>query len=356
MNVTELREHLRDQAAEIHRTQPVPVAAVRRRKEQLQRRRIATATAAIAMVGSITAVAIGNNFGTTDDGAPANAPSVQPVAPSDGLPTQYAPTSPSDHVQNGVRFRSVAASDSLETATVGQVGQGSVSLRWAPGDRQVVIRVFCHRPAAAGGQNARVVLRIDGRVITTEDCSPFPVTDPGSIPTARLAPKDLFPNPTRPADITAEIVDASGVPSPSPDQQVGFGIYSSSDSRSISGNPLIYAPEVIQHQGVVYRLNDGLMMSGFSPTLTDQGVAGPTPAFKPFIVVFGTVGVPTKHTFEIAGVSGGHTYTVAPGDGPLAGLKAIAVKAQAAGQVEVRPVGPDPTKGDIILAIYVLDE
>ena len=189
-------------------------------------------------------------------------------------------------------------------------------------------------------------------MITTEDCSSFPVTDPGSIVAGRLAPKNLFPDPTRSADITAEIVDLNGIPSPSPDQQVGLGIYSRSDDRPIHTKPEVSFPELIEHQGHRYRWADS-MTSGFAPSQTQQGVNVQTPAFKPFVVVFGTVDVPELHTFEIAGMSGGQTFTVGPGDGPLAGLKSVAVEAQAAGQVEVRPVGPSLTQGTLMIGLYL---
>lgn len=353
MSIDDLRHHLRDQAAEIDPTQPVPLTAVRRRREQIHRRRIATVTAAVAMVTAITAVAVGNNLGTSHDGAPATTPSAPSVAPPDGLPSRAPQTSAKDHVQNGIRYRADVAGDTLDTAAVGKVGEGKVGLLWNPDNRSVVIRVFCTRPVAPGAEPALVVLRIDGRAITTQDCSQFPVTDPGSTPTARLDPKELFPHGTSAADISVQIIDPRGSSSPSPDQQVGFGIYNSSDNRSISADPPVFFPELIEHQGHLYRLNDGLMTADFSPTMTQQGAGAETPAFKPFLVLFGTAGVPTEHTFEIAGVSGGHTFTVAPAYGPLAGFKSIAVKPQAAGQVEVRPVGPDPTQGVVALAIYV---
>jgi hypothetical protein len=351
MSLNDLRDHLHDQAAEIDPTQPVPLTAVRRRAAQLRRRRVAATTAGTAIVAAIAVVALSNGFRTDAEPLPpASTPSVQPT---DGLPSQAPKTSAQDHVQYGIRYRAEVAGDTLQAAMVGKVGQGSVTLRWIPGNRQVDIRVFCSRPTAPGEEGSRVVLRIDGRVLTTEDCSSFPVTDPGSIVAARLAAKNLFPRPNRSADITAEIVDPKGLPSSSPDQQVGFGIYSRSNDRPISTKPQVSFPELIEHQGYLYRWQDS-MTTEFVPSQTQQGVNVQTPAFKPFIAVFGSVDVPKRHTFEIAGVSGGQTFTVEPGDGPLAGLKSVAVEAQAAGQVEVRPVGTSPDEGTLMIGIYVL--
>ncbi|TDU90732.1 hypothetical protein EV138_4326 [Kribbella voronezhensis] len=352
MSLNDLRDHLHDQAAEIDPTQPVPLAAVRRRRAQLRRRRVAATAAGTAIVAVVAVVALSNGLRIVTDAPPASSPSVRPTEPSDGLPSRAPKTSGKDHVQYGIRYRAEVAGGALQAATVGKVGQASASLRWIPGDRQVDVRVFCSRPIARGEDGRKVVLRIDGRVITTEDCSSFPVTDPGSIVTARLTAKRMFADPTRPAVITAEIVDLNGIPSASPDQQVGIGIYSRSDDRPIFTSPDVSFPAVIEHQGHLYRWADS-MTTEFAKSQTQQGVTVQTPAFKPFIVVFGTVDVPELHTFEIAGVSGGQTFTVGPGDGPLAGLKSVAVEAQAAGQVEARPVGDSPSRGSLVIGLYL---
>jgi hypothetical protein len=349
MSIDDLRHHLHDQAAEIDPAQPVPLTAVRRRRDQLRRRRIAT-TGIAGVVVIATAVALSNGFRIDADAPPASTPSaVNPTTEPDGLPDDEPETSANDHVQNGIRYRAEVAGDALQAATVGKPGEGSVALRWIPGDRQVDIRVFCTYP----GKEMKVVLRVDGRTISTEDCSSSRVTDPGSIVAGLLAPKTLFPDPARSANITAQIVDVSGIPSRSPGQQVGFGIYGRSDDRPIGSTPDVAFPELIEHQGHLYRIDEGLMTAGFAPTMTQQSVSRQTPAFKPFVVVFASVGVPAIHTFEVAGVSGGHTYTISPGDGPLAGFKSIAVKAQASGYVEVRPVGDTPTKGMLAIGLYV---
>jgi hypothetical protein len=350
MSLNDLRDHLHDQAAEIDPAEPVLLTAVRRRRAQLRRRRAVAATAGSAVVAAIAVVAVSNGFRIDTDTSPASTPSVQPT--SDGLPSRAPEKSGKDHVQYGIRYRAEVAGDALQAATVGKVGQASAGLRWTPGDREVDIRVFCSRPTARGEDDAKVVLRVDGRVITTETCSSFPVTDPGSIVTARLTAKKLFPDPTRPADITAQIVDLNGIPSTSPEQQVGFGIYSRADDRPTFTNLDISFPELIEHQGHLYRWADS-MTSEFAESQSQQGVKVQTPAFKPVVIVFGTVGVPELHTFEIAGVSGGQTFTVGPGDGPLAGLESVAVEAQAAGQVEVRPVGSSPTRGTLVIGMYV---
>ncbi|WP_112249005.1 hypothetical protein [Kribbella monticola] len=352
MSLNDLRDHLHDQATEIDPTQPVPLLAVRRRRAQLRRRRAIATAAGSAVVAVIALVALGNGLRVVTDAPPASSPSMRPTEPSDGLPSQAPKTSGKDHVQNGIRYRAEVAGDALQAATVGKVGQGAATLRWVPGDRQVDIRVFCDRPIARGEDGRKVVLRIDGRVITTEDCSSYPATDPGSIVTARLTAKKLFADPTRPANISAEIVDLNGIPSVSPDQQVGFGIYSRSDDRPIFTKPDVSFPALIEHQGHLYRWADS-MTTEFAKSQAQPGVSLQTPAFKPFVVVFGTLDVPELHTFEIAGVSGGQTFTVGPGDGPLAGLKSVAVEAQAAGQVEARPVGSTPTRGTLMIGLYL---
>jgi hypothetical protein len=353
MRIDDLRHHLQEQAGEIDPAQPVPLAAVRRRRAQLRHRRIATTgVAGIAVIA--TAVALSNGYRIDADAPPASTPSAveptaYPAAEPDGLPDAEPAISAKDHLQYGVRFRSESSGDTLQAATVGKPGEQSVALRWTPGDRRVDIRVFCTRP----DQPAEVVLKVDGRAVTTESCSRFRVSDPGSIVAGLLDQKVLFPHPAQAVNITAEIVEPSGAPSSSPVQQVGFGIYSRADNRAIGSTPEVAFPELIEHQGHMYRIDQGLMTASFSPTMTDQGVSVQTPGFTPCVVVFASVGVPGISTFEVAGVSGGHTYTLAPGDGPLAGFKSIAIKPQASGYVEVRPVGDSPSRGLLAIGLYV---
>jgi hypothetical protein len=95
------------------------------------------------------------------------------------------------------------------------------------------------------------------------------------------------------------------------------------------------------------------MYATFRPGMDQQGVGLDSPAFKPALVVFGTIGVPNEHTFEIAGVTGGETFTVRPADGPAAGVKTAVIQPEAAGRVEVRPTGGARLKGDILVALYL---
>jgi hypothetical protein len=357
MSLSKLRDQLRDQAGEIDVNGPVPLIAVRGRAARLRRRRMAAAAAGATAVALVVAVAVGKGLSTEVDGVqPARIPTAVPsstaASPSDGLPSRRVAPAKGDYLKEGVRYRAVIADDALQVAGIGSAGQSSISFRWTPATTQVDFRIFCTIHDRQAQDIGKVVLRINGKRVGTESCGQFQDTEPGERPVARVPAKDLGLRVGHAVQVTASIVDGNGRLLNRPGQLVGAGIYSRSQDREYGSRDPVYLPERIEHQGLTYTLEDS-MTAPVRSGAGQQDVGLPTPAFKPFLLMFGTVGVRQDHSFEIAGVAGGEDFDIRSADGRTSAIKFDSVAAQAAGEVAVRQTAGDPAKGDLVIAIYL---
>ena len=354
MSLSKLRDQLRDQADEIDVNEPIPLIAVRDRAARLRRRRIAAVVAGGTAVALVVAVAVGKGVRTEVDGVqPARTPTAVPSAaesPSDGLPSRRVAPAKGDYVKEGVRYRAKIADDTLQAAAIGSAGQSSISFRWTPVTTQVDFRIFCtiHDPQDIG----KVVVRINGKPVGAESCDQFQDTEPGERAVARVPAKDLGLRVGHAVQVTASIIDGNGRLLNRPGQFVGAGIYSRSQDREYGSRDPVYLPERIEHQGLTYQLED----SGTAAVRLDVGqqdLVLPTPGFKPFLLMFGTIGVRQNHSFETAGVPGGEVFDIRPTDGRTSSIKFDGVAAQAAGEVILRQKASNSAKWDLVIAIYL---
>jgi hypothetical protein len=308
-------------------------------------------------VALVVAVAVGNGLRAGVDGVqpartPAPVPSSTVASPADGLPTRRVAPAKGDYLKEGVRYRAVVADDTLQAAGIGSAGQSSISFRWTPATTQVDFRIFCTIQDRQAQDIGKVVLRINGKQFGTESCDQFQDNEPGERPVARIPAKDLGVQVGHAVQVTASIVDRNGRLLNRPGQLVGAGIYSRSQDREYGSRDPVYLPERIEHQGLIYKRADSMtalpVRSG-----AQEDVALPTPAFKPFLLMFGTVGVRQNHSFEIAGVAGGEDFDIRPVDGRTSSIKFDSVAAQAAGEVTVRHTVGNPAKGDVVIALYL---
>jgi hypothetical protein len=358
MSLSKLRDQLRDQADEIDINEPIPLIAVRGRAARLRRRRMAAVAAGGTAVALVVAVAVGKSLHTEVDGVqPAKTATVVPSAtvasPSDGLPSRRVAPAKGDYLKEGVRYRAVVAGDTLQAAGIGSAGQSSISFRWTPATTQVDFRIFCTIDDRQAQDIGKVVLRINGKQFGTESCDEFQDPEPGERAVARLPAKDLGLRVGHAVQVTASIVDGNGRLLNRPGQLVGAGIYSRSQDRECGSRDPIYLPERIQHHGLTYQLEHSLITAPVRSDVYQQDLAMPTPGFKPFLLMFGTIGVRQNHSFEIAGVAGGEAFDIRPVDGRTNSIKFDSVAAQAAGEVILRQTAGNPARGDLVLAIYL---
>jgi hypothetical protein len=213
----------------------------------------------------------------------------------------------------------------------------------------VDFRIFCtiHDPQDIG----KVVLRINGKQVGTDSCDQFQDTQPGERAVARLPAKDLGLRVGHAVQVTASIIDGNGRLLNRPSQLVGAGIYSRSQDREYGRRDPVYLPDRIEHHGLTYQREESMtsryILGG------QQDVAVPTPGFKPFLLMFGTIGVRQNHSFEIAGVAGGEAFDIRPADGRTSSIKFDSVAAEAAGEVTVRQTAGNQVNGDLVIAIYL---
>jgi hypothetical protein len=351
MNLDELRDRLHDQATEIDLAEPAPLDTLRRRAGRIRRQRFATgAGIATACLALIAAVAIGNSSAVLDRTEPATSPtpsiSSRTAAPPDGLPVTKIIPSPDDYVKNGIRYQAKIADSDLLAA---QIGAGSVSFRWRPVQTLVDFRVFCALPSEpAAADLAKVVVRVDGRAVTSRPCTRFPEPQAGEQP--GIGVPGLGLEIGRAVQVTATVVDGNNRPIVRDGMITGAAVYTRGPNREVREG--YWLPERIQHHGRVYRWADSMtapVVSGGGP----QHAELETPGFTPYLVALGTVGVPGPHSFEIAGPIGGEEFTVHPADGRGSSVFFDAVPSQAAGHLELRQIGKTPTVGDLVLAIYL---
>ncbi|MEV6285452.1 hypothetical protein [Kribbella sp. NPDC051770] len=347
MNLDELRDRLHDQAGEIDLAEPAPIPVLRRRTKQLRRRRVAGA-GVTAVCGALVVLVALNNGMVPDRAEPANSPSpalATPTTPPDGLPERAIEDAPGDYVRDGIRYRAkVADSDLLDA----QIRTGPISFQWEPAQDLVDFRAFCvlpGRPAAA--EQAKVIVRVGGRAVTSRPCTG--VAEPEAGEQASIGVPGLGIQTTKPVQVTATVVDRNNRAVAG--AVTGVGVYTRGPDRELS--PGYWFPERVEHHGYLYSLDEGTTIT---PVRTDYGPQDgqqDSPGFTPYLLAFGTVGVSTKHTFELAGTPGGQRVSVDPADGPAASMFFDAVPAQAAGQIVLRQLGTAPATGDLVLARYL---
>ncbi|GAB3945511.1 hypothetical protein GCM10029976_071420 [Kribbella albertanoniae] len=351
MSLDELRRHLSDQADEIDLATPAPLAQVQRRATQVRRRRVATgvvsAAACLAAVGAVltgTPVLERSEPATTPVPPPARVTS----PPSDRMPTAPVKPATNDYVINGVRYQAEVAGAELQVA---KISDRPISFIWFPNDTKVDFRVFCTIPgnASASGLGA-VVLRINGKVITTRACDN--VSDP--LPGERFGAvlhENLGLRAGRAAELTATVVDGNGRELKSPGLLLGAAVYTRAETRAIDP-PYNYVelPVVAQFHGRTYRLHDAIASPTSGPRYASIEIQGPE--FEPYLAVFGVNGSSQAHSLELAGTPGGRSYDFTPADGPASGLYLAPVPAQAAGPVIFRQTQRQ-VSGELFLALYI---
>ncbi|GAB2553666.1 hypothetical protein [Kribbella endophytica] len=351
MNLDELRDRLHDQADEIDLAEPAPLHTLRRRAGRIRRRRIATGAGVAAVCCAVVAAAaIGSSSGMLDRTEPATSPtpsvSVPTAALPDGLPSAKIVPSPKDYVKNGIRYQAKVADAELLDA---QIGGSSVSFQFDAAQELVDFRAFCALPGEpAAAELAKVVVRIDGRAVTSRPCTRFPEPQAGEQP--GIGVPGLGIQLAKSYQVTATVVDGNNRPIVRDGMVTGVGVYARGPGREVREG--YWLPLRIQHHGRIYRWADSMtapVVSGAGP----QGAGLDTPGFTPCLVAFGTVGVPGPHSFEIAGTTGGEQFTVHPADGAAGSIFFDAVPSQAAGSFELRQTGKTPTVGDLVVAIYL---
>ncbi len=349
MSLDELRRHLSDQANEIDRATPAPLAQVQRRATQVRRRQVAAGVVGgVACLATVAAVLTGTPV--LDRSEPATTPIPAPTRfsppPKDGMPTSPVQPAKDDYIINGVNYQAKVAGAELQVA---RINDRPLSFSWTPTDTKVDFRIFCTIPGngSASGIGA-VVLRLNGKVITSRPCDN--VSDP--LPGERFGAdpsQDLGVRVGRTVQLTATVVDGNGREVKSPGLLLGAGVYTRAETRAFGAYNYVELPVRAQFHGRSYQLDEGQATSTSGPNYANIELQGP--AFEPYLAVFGVEGSGLAHSLELAGTPGGRSYEFTPADGPASGLYLAPVPAQAAGPVIFRQTKRQ-VSGELFLALY----
>jgi hypothetical protein len=237
MNLTDLRAELDSRATEAddHLTDLVP--GTRRKIRQTKRRRIACATAVVALLAAGLLVP-GLTSTTTPD--PADPP-------------------PADYVKDGVTFHGMVGKDRLEKAWIGRFGEGPLNFTWTPTTNSVVLRSVC-RSTASTPKSIRVW--INSRLIADLECNSDTNSSDNGV--RRLTSTDALWVDTpigKPARVKVAIVDQLSHREGDQNAQIALGIYSSPvntvDDAGVPTRIAPTSPDDYSKDGIRYRAKVG---------------------------------------------------------------------------------------------------
>lgn len=261
---------------------------------------------------------------------------------ANGVPTRTVPADPDAYTKDGVVYRSKIGGDILAGAKVADPGRTEVRFSFTATGARLILHDFC--TANSGSDTTlpySVSMRVGPGAPFVSTCGAYS-TDAGT--GSSMTIKSPVPAGQR-VDVVAQIVPSHmNGPAVPPDARLGMGIYFEGDQQMVDGVSL---PEQTEVAGYVYKLAD---------LKTAPGPAGHvainTPADKPYVIAYGGSTIGTGQ-FE-AGLSVGKTETgrnVASADGLGVGWDPHG--AGPADRATMTISGGKPTKGTLILAIYV---
>ncbi|TDD57336.1 hypothetical protein E1263_24190 [Kribbella antibiotica] len=274
------------------------------------------------------------------------AASDQPLS-ADETPRRIPAVGPDDFQSNGVVYRKHFGGDTLLGATVGRSGQKKVQLSFTSTGGPLVLHEFCTANKSAGGTGLppyEVTTSLNGELISKATC--------GAASTDGLVGNSHGVASSPPAgqrvDLVSEIVALPGKQAPPlpADVRLGTGVYQQGKQRLIDGTALA---EHIEMGGYEYRLAE---------VRTAKGPAGrvsiKTPADQQFAIAYGSskLGIPGPAEAMLyfrdrtTGIS-----TSVEQDG--LGDSKMVFSAGPAGQAEMKVTKGKPTKGTLLIAIYL---
>jgi len=354
MNLTDLRDELDQRTQDLSADIPSLTAGIAGKVQATKRRRAGGAAGGVIAALLVVGMAVANQPGRPVVPAPAaTTPSTSVGA--DGMPSRVLPDRPGDVVKDGLRLRATVAEDTLAVGVIGDPGERVVRATWTPRTQRVAYVVECWLPP---GQDPATAKETWVRASISGQEGYFGGTCRADLPTAGDLSASITPgkpgegNPQirlgTDTTLRVELVDRDGRPLTNPRVRLAAGIYDLGPQRLIedeSGEPRAAVPEVIEHQGVPYRLER--LVSG--PAARGPLPQVSTPANRPFLVTFGS-SPPSRYpevgTLYLSGLdtessqleNGGQETTPQPVRG--------------AGTVELRAEGARPLDGVAYIAVY----
>lgn len=259
-----------------------------------------------------------------------------------GPPSQTPPTSPSDYVKDGVRYRSKIGGDSLIAAVVGDPGESSVKVRFSATGAAIGLRDFC--TTTSGGTQYEFAISLNGRPRASGGCRSSS-TDAGGGGRLVIADDSDGIKPGQLVEVTIRLQDKAHRPVSPPGVRLGLGIYQPGSQRRIDG--LTSLDEIREHQGYVYRLSDLRTVDARS----NRQLEIPTPAEVPFLLAYGSTDLGSQQVAVTLTDLPAQDASLSGGTGGL-GIGIEGKAARSAGTARLSITQGKPTRGKLILAIY----
>jgi hypothetical protein len=269
-------------------------------------------------------------------------------AAAPGGPSEPAAVGPGDYVKDHIRFPAKTSGDTLLAASVGDVGQRSLTMSFTAAGAGTGLRTFC--TANRGEAGNRLVVSIDGREAGRTICSNFYL----DISQEVFKPFPVQAGPGQVVKVTLDVVDRQGRPVTEPNSRIAVGAYDLAPSRVVqdsSGQVVSVAPVIVGGAGRHYKFA-GLR----SAKATDRHLSIAIPAGKPFALEACSSDLGGLVSGKASGFPGEFSFEASPdAPGPVLGIGNGRYTAPAgkAATVTLRITRGEPTKGVLVLALYL---
>lgn len=370
MNTTNLKQDLDNLVRDVTPEAGFGAGVASKVRARKRARAAGVGVACVALLG--LGVGVTTQLGTgAHTPAPATSGHAMPrpaptMTGTDGMPTRAVPTRRTDVVKDGIRVRSQVGGDALVVGFIGDVGQGQATLRWDVTTTQVAIAAECYLPGRDAQRAAQVQVRVS--LVGSQG-----FLSQGSCGTLDPREHELRPNWTpgepgqgwaeltagKPAGLRVQLVDArSGKPVAAGSARFAAAVYNLGRQRVVSdprnGKAVAALPEVLEHQGYTYRLQQ--LVTG-TPSRNQQPVS--TPGGTPFLVTFGSAGLGVDSGLDPNGSADAVRLVGLDTDPGLVGgggWQTVPQPSRAPGKVRLVREGTVPDTGADFVAIYALEQ
>ncbi|WP_433010489.1 hypothetical protein [Kribbella sp. CA-294648] len=279
-------------------------------------------------------------------------PSATP-APAEvrGLPVRPSAPDPDDYVKEGIRFPAHVGGDTLLNATIGDLGQRSVKLRFTAASARTGLRLFCTGDRTDPYRRPMLSIRIDGRPKHPATCinrlTDFYKNDGG--------PDPINATPGQTHEVTIDLVYAKGRPATIPGARIGVGAYALPPERLVETSAgSVGIDELARYGGYTYKLAQVKTV----PAKTATELSTDAPAGKPFLIGYGAANLGSEPgEAKILGLTQEVSFRLDRGGIPADSLTRWTLSygqpAGAGGKITLKVVSGRQTRGLLYLALYL---
>jgi hypothetical protein len=253
------------------------------------------------------------------------------------LPARGLPTSAADYVKGDVRYRAKIGGDTLAAAAVGEPGQNKLELQFTANGAPLSYHALCTANQLAFDPQYQLDIKVNGQPTYGTGCDAATL-DAGRSSSATLP---SGPKAGENVNVTVTLIDKKNRPVSVPGARIGLGIYQKGQQRKVDDATL---DEVAEYNGYNYRLTEVKTADATTAKLLELA----TPAGRPFLVAYGSSDLGTTNVrTRLTGL------TTDAGNDTGGGIGTVGEAARDAGTAKLTIEAGHPTKGLLILGIYL---